>query len=236
MFIVRATFVYICKSGKSNGRVGECLRFTKISLKTPNLQNKAIKYYLITTMPTYRSITMSLVSQFDILTIPEFAPPTTPTDPFSNAPTLVDTDHSIVSVYVPTYPSSQFWLSYSISPPHPPGLLYYFKLYLNGNLIVSWGCGDEDDYRGKTMFGLFRLHRSSGLAKGVSLERRVLCFCPDIPRPVPDSLSDVMEVRVFRSKARKRIKPEARTLQSAGIIPESDKKKHPQQQAAGGIK
>ena len=192
-------------------------------------------------MPTYRSITISLISQFDILTIPEFAPPTTPNDPFSNAPTLVNPDQSLVSVYIPTYPSSQFWLSYSISPPHPPKLLYYFKLYLNGNLVVSWGCGKDDDYRGKTMFGLFKPYRTSGLAKdgAAALERRVLCFCPDIASPdhaITDDLNDVMEIRVFRSKARKRIEPEVKSLQSPGASSGIDRQKSPQQQTAGGIK
>ncbi|KAL9073568.1 MAG: hypothetical protein Q9161_002808 [Pseudevernia consocians] len=188
-------------------------------------------------MPTYRSITISLVSQFDILTIPEYAPPTTPSDPFSNAPTLVNPDHSLVSVYIPTYPSSQFWLSYSISPPHPPKLLYYFKLYLNGNPVVSWGCGEDDDYRGKTMFGLFKPGRSSGLAKGTTLQRRVLCFGPDIAgldNRALDNLSNVMEIKVFRSKARKRIKPDVPKLQSVGNSPSIDRKKS-QQQVVGGI-
>lgn len=190
-------------------------------------------------MPTYRSITISLISQFDILTIPEYAPPTTSTDPFSSAPTLVNPDHSLVSVYIPTYPSSQFWLSYSISPPHPPKSLYYFKLYLNGNLVVSWGCGEDDAYRGKTMFGLFRPGRTSGLAKGATLERRFLCFCPDntsLGHLPLDNLNDVMEIRVFRSKARKRIKPEVGTLQSTGLSSDLHRKRSPQQQAAGGIK
>ncbi|KAF6237127.1 hypothetical protein HO173_004595 [Letharia columbiana] len=188
-------------------------------------------------MPTYRSITISLVSQFDILTIPEYAPPTTPTDPFSNAPTLVNPDHSLVSVYIPTYPSSQFWISYSISPPYPPKLLYYFKLYLNGNSVVSWGCGEDDAYRGKTMFGLFKPGHSSALARGTTLQQRVLCFGPDtagLDNGALDNLSDVMEIKVFRSKGRKRVKPGFQTIQSVGISPNIDKKKS-QQQAVGGI-
>ena len=61
----------------------------------------------------------------------------------------------VVTVYVPTYPSSQFWLRYSIAPPYPPKALYYFKLFLNGKCVVSWGCGEKDGYRGKTVFGLY---------------------------------------------------------------------------------
>ena len=91
------------------------------------------------------------------------------------------------------------------------------------------------------MFGLFKPYRTSGLAKeaAVALERRVLCFCPDIASPehaVPGDLNDVMEIKVFRSKARKRIEPEVKTLQSTGAPPSIDRQKSPMQQRAGGIK
>lgn len=88
------------------------------------------------------------------------------------------------------------------------------------------------------MFGLFRPDRSSRLAKGATLQRRVLCFGPDIANfdnRALYNLSDVMEIKVFRSKGRKRIKPDVQTLQSVGISPNIDKKRS-QQQAAGGIK
>lgn len=162
-------------------------------------------------MPTYRSITISLVSQFDILTIPEYAPPSTSTDPFSETPTLVDPGQSLVSVYVPTYPSSQFWLSYSISPPYPPHALFYFKLFLNNTHVVSWGCGAEDEYKGKTMFGVY-CAGDSRLGK-VGIEKRVFCFASEEygSGKVDGSrerLGDVMEVRVYRARGRKRIWPE----------------------------
>lgn len=88
------------------------------------------------------------------------------------------------------------------------------------------------------MFGLFKPDRSSGLIKGASLQRRVLCFGPDIAgldNRALDHLSDVMEIKVFRSKGRKRIKPDLQTLQSVSMSPGIDRKKS-QQQAAGGIK
>ena len=88
------------------------------------------------------------------------------------------------------------------------------------------------------MFGLFKPDRSSGLAKEAILQRRSLCFGPDIAgldNRALSNLSDVMEIKVFRSKGRKRIKPGAQTLQSAGIFPTIEKKRS-QQQAAGGIK
>ncbi|KAI9868566.1 MAG: hypothetical protein M1830_005634, partial [Pleopsidium flavum] len=156
-------------------------------------------------MPTYRTITLSLISQFDILTIPEYAPPTaSPSSSSSHAPTLIDRNLSLVSVYIPTYPSSQFWLSYSISPPHPPHALYYFKLLINGAHIVSWGCGEEDGFKGKTMFGVFESGESWLGERG--MEKRVFCFGRE--EDCFDGVGGVMEVRVCRARGRKRTRPE----------------------------
>ena len=152
---------------------------------------------------------MGLVSQFDILTIPEYAPPLHPNDPFAPSPTLIDDDQSVVSVYIPTYPSSQFWLSYIISPPYPPNALYYFKLFQNGACVVSWGCGKEDGYRGKTMFGLFDSEQSWFGENGI--EKRAFCFAGEnggAGRMRSNNLGDVMEVKVYRSKGRRRTEPE----------------------------
>lgn len=88
------------------------------------------------------------------------------------------------------------------------------------------------------MFGLFKADRSFGLEQGASLQRRVLCFASDvtgIDNRALDRLSDVMEIKVFRSKGRKRVKPDFQSIQSVGMSPRIDRKK-PQLQAAGGIK
>ena len=185
-------------------------------------------------MPTYRSIIISLISQFDILTIPEYAPPSTPNDPFSPSPTLVEPDLSLVSVYIPTYPSSQFWLSYNISPPHPPNALYYFKLFLNGACVASWGCGEEDEYRGKTVFGLFESSESWKGERGV--EKRALCFASenDDPQSVSDPLGDFLEVRVYRSNGRKRIMPEIQDFRT--LAASVDALRGRMQDGEGGIK
>ena len=188
-------------------------------------------------MPTYRSITISLVSQFDILVIPEYEPPKTPLDPFLNAPTLVNADCSVVSVYVPTYPSSQFWICYSISPPYPPNILYYFKLFINGNHIVSWGCGKEDGYEGKTMFGLFSPGPSP--FPHSEIERRALCFGPNHSNSSVftwDNLNDVLEVKVFRSKGRKKIAPKLEEFQNLAGKANVDKNKSQLHSSGNGIK
>lgn len=162
-------------------------------------------------MPTYRSITVSLVSQFDILTIPEYVPPPRvnennnssnieTNDDLSDATiSFVDPNRSIVSVYIPIYPSSQFWLNYHISPPHPPGAVFYFKLYLDGTHLVSWGISERDNYAGKTMFGLFVADNAWG-----EIEKRVFCFGNNMNNA---RVEGMLELRVFRAKGRSRRHP-----------------------------
>lgn len=178
-------------------------------------------------MPTYRSITLTLTSQYDLLVIPEYPPPRVPADPFCSSPELIDTTRSIVSTYIPTYPSSQFWLAYSVAPPHPPNALYYFKLSINGTDIVSWGCGVEDEFKGKTIFALSRIGED---AMGRQLwERRGLVFGRKSDpvhgtaseRAFSNAMGDVLEVRVFRSRGRKRVRPDA---QSMPALPATDRK------------
>ncbi|KAI4195732.1 MAG: hypothetical protein LQ350_007013 [Teloschistes chrysophthalmus] len=164
-------------------------------------------------MPTYRNITINLVSQFDILNIPEYAPPTTHSDPFAEAPALVD--KSLVSCYIPIYPLSRFWFAYSISAPHPPKALYYFKLFINGACVVSWGCGEENDFKGKTMYALFD---SGELWMGEpTVDAMGFGFTSETTHPNPPNgmLGHAMEVRVYRARGRRRIKPDledARTV------------------------
>ena len=170
-------------------------------------------------MPTYRSITLSLTSQYDVLTIPEYPPPSHPLDPFASLiPTLIDQATSCVTVFVPTYPASQFWLSYSIAPPHPPRALYYFKLFLGGRELVSWGVGEEDGWKGRVVFALFEDVRGRGLFRQSLIERRAFYFGPEIGHRghTVHDMNEIMEVRVFRSKARLRIQPHLHEYPSNG--------------------
>lgn len=162
-------------------------------------------------MPVYRNITINLVSQFDILNIPEYAPPAALDDPFSASPALVD--NSLVSCYIPIYPLSQFWLSYSISAPHPPKALYYFKLFINDACVVSWGCGEENGFKGKTMYGLYDSGERWMGEPGI--DARVFSFASEATtnRPMNNTLGQVMEVRVYRARGRKRTKPDLKNFQ-----------------------
>ncbi|MCJ1315622.1 hypothetical protein MMC15_000942 [Xylographa vitiligo] len=78
--------------------------------------------------------------------------------------------------------------------------MYYFKLSLNGDHVASWGCGKQEGYAGKTMFGLYR-----GAEGGI--ERRAFSFAEqDGPGKGPHG--ETMEIKVYRAKGRKKITPE----------------------------
>ena len=152
-------------------------------------------------MPTYRSITASLVSQFDLMVIPEYPPPETRQDHHSTLPTLISEELSLISVFIPTYSGSQFWISYSIAPPYPPKALFYFKLFLNGACVVSWGCGKDDGYKGKTVFGLYKSDADEEGESGI--QKRILCFREESR----GSDDDILEMKVYRCKGRRPCSP-----------------------------
>ncbi|KAF2502703.1 hypothetical protein BU16DRAFT_554749 [Lophium mytilinum] len=166
-------------------------------------------------MPRYRSIKLELSSQHGIQTIPEYVAPEKPS-PDASAPKLLSDVHenkvreepsSTCEVYIPTYPSSQFWFNYSIAPPIPPDLsCFFFKLFLNGMYMVSWGCGPEEGWAGRTMFGLYERPEDEYGRKRV--EKRALFFGgkDDKGKEVHwDDAAAFMEVRVYRAKGRKRV-------------------------------
>lgn len=73
-------------------------------------------------MPTYRGITVALLSQYDALTIPELPIPPLPrsrhsVDPVTLQPYFESLREHIVEMQVPIYPGSQLWIEYSCEPP-----------------------------------------------------------------------------------------------------------------------
>ncbi|KAK5125347.1 hypothetical protein LTR85_000456 [Meristemomyces frigidus] len=135
------------------------------------------------------------LSQYDALTIPETEWPST-----GNSPTS-----SVADVSIPAYPSSQFWLRYNCGTP-PPGStcrFYYFKLSINGEAVVSWGVGEEDCWSGKTMFGLF--DSASDFEGRKVIEKRGFFFSQRVGAGSGGGVPAI-EIKVFRSKARRREK------------------------------
>ncbi|KAL8969305.1 MAG: hypothetical protein Q9183_002063 [Haloplaca sp. 2 TL-2023] len=165
-------------------------------------------------MPTYRNITINLISQLGILNIPEYDPPAAAHDPFSEPQAIVD--NSLVSCYVPIYPLSQFWFQYNISAPHPPRALYFFKLFINGTCIVSWGCGEENGFKGSTMYGLYDSGERCTGEPGVDMRGFGFARGAASQGPSDAMLERVMEIKVYRSRCRRRIQPELEEFKTPG--------------------
>ncbi|KAK5003827.1 hypothetical protein LTR28_009685, partial [Elasticomyces elasticus] len=171
-------------------------------------------------MPTFAGITIELRSQYDLMTIPEFAAP--PTHPHHaahertispperspdirasnpNQPTTTTTASPpprLASVYIPIYASSQFWICYSVDAPQPQSPLYYFKLRVCGAEVVSWGVGAEDGFSGRTVFVPYD-GASDSLGRAV-VEKRGLFFAGG-----GSGVGGCLEIRVFRCRQRKRV-------------------------------
>jgi hypothetical protein len=164
-------------------------------------------------MPTYRSINIALHSQFDVETLPEYFPLSQSHYPDAcKVPKLVDDATSTCSVYIPVLPGSLFWIGYSVSPPVPAGHFFLFKLYINGAHIVSWSTGKDEDWKGKTMFGLYdRPEDEDGKTR---LEKRVLSFTSPQGKEKWADVKDVfdekmcIEIKVHRAHGRKRMERE----------------------------
>jgi hypothetical protein len=171
----------------------------------------------VVAMPIYRSINVALHSQFDLEALPEYYPLLqehyTSRGVTQTVPKLIEYASSTCSVYVPVLPGSTFWIGYSISPPVPQGHYFLFKLHINGAHIVSWSCGGEEGWRGKTMFGLYeRAEDEDGKRK---VEKRVLRFTsPNEKDNTWDDVRDLfdekmcLEIKVHRAHGRKRVERE----------------------------
>lgn len=164
-------------------------------------------------MPKYRSINISLHSQFDVETLPEYDP--LPQEYYTErgvayiAPKPIDDATSTCSVYVPAYPGSTFWIAYCVAPPVPDGHYFLFKLYIDGAHVVSWSTGKAEAWKGKTMFGLYERPEDEEGKRRV--EKRVLCFTSEedeLEREIGEATFDQkrrMEIRIHRAHGRKRM-------------------------------
>lgn len=164
-------------------------------------------------MPTYRSINVELHSQFDVETLPEYAPQ--PQSYYESqgisdkVPASIDDETSTRSVYVPVLPGSQFWISYAVSQPISADQHFLFKLFINGAHITSWSSGKNEGWKGKTMFALYEREDAEGKKM---VEKRALRFTP--PDQDDGEWKDVinafdeeayLEIRIHRAHDRKRI-------------------------------
>ncbi|KAK2757225.1 hypothetical protein FQN54_004739 [Arachnomyces sp. PD_36] len=121
-------------------------------------------------MPTFANIKVSLVSQFELVTLPEHILPNSPEDKFRRysgpaaqgplptptSPFIAEPSSSpVITLYVSNTAGSRFWVDYAISGPQNINSLYYFQLSVNDKHVLSWGCGEKEGFGGKEMFKIF---------------------------------------------------------------------------------
>jgi hypothetical protein len=124
-------------------------------------------------MPLYRGINVKLHTPFSLKGLPEIAPTANISDS-SPARHFVEESRCCVSVFVPVMPQANFWISYNVEePPTEPGVFYVFKLLVNGEQLVTWCCGEEEGWKGKTMFSLYDAGQEDAIG-GAGMQK--MCF------------------------------------------------------------
>ncbi|KPI36749.1 uncharacterized protein AB675_11828 [Cyphellophora attinorum] len=157
-------------------------------------------------MVKFRGIEISIISQFDIRKLPEFRfVAKSEADPFTEPPPSPSAS-AVASCYVPIYAGSQIWFEYAIEGPHPPGAGYFFKLFLDGQLMTSWDCVEKHEYCGKTMYNII-CDDKHDIRGAPHMIRQAASFNSAFDGEAdPDEKTDVVEIRVYRIEHRQRIR------------------------------
>ncbi|KAL2074139.1 hypothetical protein VTL71DRAFT_7917 [Oculimacula yallundae] len=184
-------------------------------------------------MPTHRGIKISIVSQLELKLHPEFPHPessqftyrspdlrkgaakfTDWTPPSASSQSKADRllgRQSVVSVYIPSIPATRFWIKYNIveaAATHSEW--FYFKLFMNGRLITSWGTNAKTKPSGQVMRGLFEPSRrwefkhDGQVFQNMGTEARPFIFAHEADDLSAANDGGLIEVMVFRARGRKR--------------------------------
>lgn len=93
--------------------------------------SEILRHHAITSTPRkmvqFRGININIVSQFDTKRLPEHS-----------TARAFDASGTVVACYVPVHAGAQIWLEYSIDGPHPPKAAYFFKMFMNNQVVISW--------------------------------------------------------------------------------------------------
>lgn len=147
-------------------------------------------------MPLFRGITVTIHTPFAIDGLPE-----TPLPALQGPSPIVEEENKYASVFVPAHAQSLFWLSYFVEPPIDE-TFFVFKLFINKEHIVTWGCDKDENWAGKVQFALFKQSEGDGLLGGAGMEKRALQFGDISPGHDEDRS---VEVRVLRATAKSRM-------------------------------
>jgi hypothetical protein len=113
----------------------------------------------------------------------------------------------------------RFFFKYTLEPPHPEGQLFYFKLFMNGRHINSWGVNPRKNPRGQVLHGLYEpggmwsdSENNRTMFRHNGIESRPFLFTPEVDGRSAADDGGLIEVRIFRAKGRKRRAPSLETF------------------------
>ncbi|KAK6849911.1 hypothetical protein PG995_013744 [Apiospora arundinis] len=174
-------------------------------------------------MPIFRGIDVSVVASAEAKKLPEYPHPDSASVILTDGedPTRQKKVKPRISVYIPSMPGEQFWLKYSVLRMPSPATHLYFKMFMNGRPITSWGLSmkptkdgsPEQPIKGTVVRALYEpenhfQHRDLGSgAREVGIETRYFHFMAGLDKRTAAEDGGLIEVQVFRSKGRKRRAP-----------------------------
>ncbi|KAI0598121.1 hypothetical protein F4775DRAFT_556583 [Biscogniauxia sp. FL1348] len=189
-------------------------------------------------MPYFRGIELSIIASYEAQSLPEYPHPDgssvrllrtgaaledlqdadRPSLQPSASSGSTDTDptrqkkvNPRVSVYIPSLPGEQFWLRYSVNQSPPPSRCIFFKMYMNGRHIVSWGVDTNNRTSGSVTRALYEPgdrwgDTAAGLQVGtVGIETRYFHFMLGLDKKSVAEDGGLIEVHIFRCRGRKRV-------------------------------
>ncbi|APA10113.1 hypothetical protein sscle_06g048830 [Sclerotinia sclerotiorum 1980 UF-70] len=187
-------------------------------------------------MPAHKGIKLHIISQWELKMHPEFPHPESTQFTFrspkldreafeghghspatkandSKADRLLGRQSSIISVYIPSASGSRFFVRYNVCDAADQSQWFYFKLYMNGRHITSWGTNSKTRPTGQVMKALFEpgaewdYKEGKTTYKNPGTEFRPFFFRQeDGCRGAADD-GGLIEIKVFRARGRKRRNP-----------------------------
>ncbi|QSZ30493.1 hypothetical protein DSL72_000047 [Monilinia vaccinii-corymbosi] len=187
-------------------------------------------------MPEHKGVKLNIISQWDLKIHPEFPHPESTQFTFrspkvdreafeghghspatkasdSKADRILGRQSSIVSVYIPSASGSRFFVRYNVGDAADQCPWFYFKLYMNGRHITSWGTNTKTRPSGQVMKALFEpdsewdYKEGKIVYKNPGTEYRPFFFSQESGGRTAGDDGGLIEIQVFRARGRKRRNP-----------------------------
>ncbi|THV50480.1 hypothetical protein BGAL_0148g00040 [Botrytis galanthina] len=188
-------------------------------------------------MPAHKGIKLHIISQWELKMHPEFPHPESTQFTFrspkldkeafeghghspatksndSKADRLLGRQSSIISVYIPSASGSRFFIRYNVGGAADQGPWFYFKLYMNGRHVTSWGTNTKNRPSGQVMRALFEpgvewdYMEGKTTYKNPGTEYRPFFFSQQNGDCAAADDGGLIEIKVFRARGRKRRTPQ----------------------------